>query len=204
MNWRTISAYDTFEGGCTNNDCSIDGDRVCDTPPDNAQHTTCPFNSCSTDVAPGSPFSSDVNDFTGDFMDYSPFTCYNYFTADQGDPCMQTALETARKSLLESKACGDPCAQPIEALFLPGGPFSVGQTIALSNASTEASNYTWYFNDVAFSTLANPVFTIPTAGLFEIKLVVTNADPNCSDLFSLYATASCPVVADFMGERHLP
>ena len=26
--------YHTFEGGCGNADCLIDGDRVCDTPPE--------------------------------------------------------------------------------------------------------------------------------------------------------------------------
>ena len=26
--------YHTFEGGCSNSDCTLSGDKVCDTPPD--------------------------------------------------------------------------------------------------------------------------------------------------------------------------
>lgn len=105
-----LGLYHTFEGGCPNNDCTLDGDRICDTPPDNAIHTACPFNSCATDVAPGSPFLTDVDDFTGDFMDYSPFSCYHFFTGDQATR-MQASVEVARMSLLESKACRPPCTQ---------------------------------------------------------------------------------------------
>src|SRR5690606_17158981 len=84
----------TFEGGCKNDDCLSDGDRVCDTPPDNNQDfypsNPCKsmgiMNSCSSDVNltdPNNPFSIDQNDLTDNFMDYAPTECAKYFTSGQ-------------------------------------------------------------------------------------------------------------------------
>lgn len=62
----------TFSGGCTNDNCSFDGDRVCDTPPD---ATTVPaecgtsVNSCTTDTNSG--FATDQDDRMNNYMDYN-------------------------------------------------------------------------------------------------------------------------------------
>ncbi|MEO7530360.1 MAG: M43 family zinc metalloprotease, partial [Sediminibacterium sp.] len=49
-----LGLYHTFDGGCTNNNCLTDGDRVCDTPPDGSDLPTSdctkPGNSCTTDT----------------------------------------------------------------------------------------------------------------------------------------------------------
>jgi gliding motility-associated-like protein len=189
--------YHTFQGGCPNADCNLDGDRVCDTPPDQAKHTVCNYNSCSTDMAAGSPFLTDVDDFTGDFMDYSPFSCYHFFTAGQAAR-MQGVVETTRKSLLDSKGCGDPCLLSVAAQFsMPSGSYFAGQPVNLTNQSTGATNYSWEANGVFFSNLTDPSFVFPTIGSFEIILTATNNDPNCVSKFSKTVTASCPVMADF-------
>src|SRR6185436_8357210 len=75
-----LGLYHTFQGGCTNNDCSKDGDQVCDTPPDQSTsgigcNTTT--NSCSTDALSG--FSSDVNDLHTDYLDYGNWNCMKVF-----------------------------------------------------------------------------------------------------------------------------
>ena len=47
-----LGLYHTFEGSCPNGDCQQEGDRVCDTPPDNTTaRTPCSadMNSCDTD-----------------------------------------------------------------------------------------------------------------------------------------------------------
>jgi len=183
--------YHTFQGGCQNNDCTIDGDRVCDTPPDNATHTTCPFNSCSTDVATGSPFISDMDDFTGDFMDYSPFPCYHFFTAEQAAR-MQATVETARASLLDSKGCLDPCTQPIVASFsaIPN-PIFVGQTVAFTNNSTGATNYFWSENGLEFAQTLNASRAFNAIGLFPIVLTANNNDPNCQDTAVVNIMVEC-------------
>ena len=45
--------YHTFDGGCTNDDCLLDGDQVCDTPPDQSTAAVpcgAEVNSCQTDT----------------------------------------------------------------------------------------------------------------------------------------------------------
>ncbi|MCB0630476.1 MAG: zinc-dependent metalloprotease [Saprospiraceae bacterium] len=105
-----LNLYHTFQGGCTNNDCLADGDRVCDTPPDNRQsYSNCGAadNSCSTDTddtSANNPFDSDVDDLYENYMDYSSNACQNTFTQGQKDR-MRLALLGTRSSLLSSQAC---------------------------------------------------------------------------------------------------
>lgn len=100
----------TFAGGCANNDCLIDGDRVCDTRPDDIKGKACPFNpynSCPmTDVNqndPNNPFTIEDNDTPQNFMDYG--SCRDRFTEGQ-KVRMRDALLNIRTSLLNSHGCG--------------------------------------------------------------------------------------------------
>ena len=70
-----LGLYHTFEGGCGNGNCQENGDRVCDTPPDNTvANVPCsdPSNSCNTDPDDGStnnPFRSVAAGGLGDQPD---------------------------------------------------------------------------------------------------------------------------------------
>ena len=193
--------YHTFEGGCPNADCAVNGDRVCDTPPDNATHSACLYNSCPTDVASGSPFTTDVDDFVNDFMDYSPFSCYHFFTAGQADR-MQGSVETVRKSLLDSKGCVDPCTQPISAAFLAApNPVIAGQPVVFANNSTGATQYSWSENGVVFSKNMDETRLFNTPGGYFIVLTATNSDQNCNDTAGIFIQVICPLVAGFSADK---
>ncbi len=193
-----LGLYHTFEGGCLNNDCTTDGDKICDTPPDNASFTACPFNSCNTDVAPGSPFLTDVDDFTADFMDYSPLTCFHFFTAEQSVR-MQGSIETARKSLLGSKGCLSPCTQPIIASFsATPNPVVAGVTVLFTNNSSNASNFSWSENGVVFAQGQSASKIFNAVGLHTIVLTASNSDPNCAETSSLTIEVLCPLQASFI------
>ncbi len=89
----------TFNDGCQNNDCLQDGDKVCDTPPDDSTNAvSCgnTANSCNTDARSG--FDSDQNDITENYMDYGIQDCWNTFTQGQKNR-MRLALENFRKEL---------------------------------------------------------------------------------------------------------
>ena len=78
--WNT----DDCAGG---SNCSTTGDLVCDTPP------TVESASCLTPSCPDAQVEN--------YMDYTPTSCRNTFTAGQRDR-MRTCLSTVRASLLES------------------------------------------------------------------------------------------------------
>lgn len=111
----------TFEKGCPNDDCVTDGDRICDTPPDNRNGGPCANNSCDTDWHDASlwnPFDEDVDDYTWNFMDYAQEACYSGFTPEQVLR-MRLALTELRRGLLDSRGCWDICPQGIPVVSLP-------------------------------------------------------------------------------------
>ena len=88
-----LNLYHTFENtsNCSpSGSCSTQGDRVCDTPP-TVQNSSCSSPTCSGALV-------------ANYMDYTPETCQNMFTAGQ-KLRMRTALETQRGSLLNSLGC---------------------------------------------------------------------------------------------------
>ncbi|MBK8565464.1 MAG: hypothetical protein IPN76_19480 [Saprospiraceae bacterium] len=98
-----LGLYHTFQGGCSNSDCLANGDRVCDTPPDQSTAAVpcgTSANSCSTDTNSG--FSTDQNDLIEGYMDYGDFDCWSVFTQGQSDR-MAWHIENIRPSLLESQ-----------------------------------------------------------------------------------------------------
>jgi gliding motility-associated-like protein len=115
-----LGLYHTFQGACRNDDCLTDGDRVCDTPPDAGRFTNCPDNTCTTDANAGfpNPFTSDVDDPTENFMDYS--LCFERFSPGQISR-MHSVIEMFRSCLSESTACEAPFEldASVESLLVP-------------------------------------------------------------------------------------
>jgi hypothetical protein len=139
-----------------------------------------------------------VNDFTSDFMDYSPFSCYYMFTANQASR-MQAALELARKSLLNSKGCQIPCTQAMNTAFSAApNPVLAGETLVLTNNSSNASNFSWSANGVEFAQTQNASIVFNNVGQQIIALTLANSDPNCAEEAFLYVDVLCPVQVGFM------
>ena len=198
-----LGLYHTFEGGCPNANCLANGDRVCDTAPDQstaATPCTFPGNSCSTDVNPAdpnNPFTSDQNDMIINYMDYGDWDCYSAFTLGQKDR-MAFFIEGTRSSLLNSQACIDPCDAPVVAAFTASpNPVNAGGTLTFSNNSFNATNYEWYIDGVLFSSEENPTYIFNDEGLFQIIMTAGNDSPNCSDSDTLTIEVVCPVLAGF-------
>lgn len=110
-----------FQGGCVNNNCLQDGDRVCDTPPKDeaglGESRECypseDEDSCKTDeddTDPRNPFRSvalggagNQSDGYENYMDYTG-PCWEAFTQGQ-KVRMRAAIATIRSSLLKSAGC---------------------------------------------------------------------------------------------------
>jgi gliding motility-associated-like protein len=184
-------------GSCTNNNCAIDGDGICDTPPSSVAGGSCssPQNSCSSDTLSG--FTTDVPDLTSNFMS-STGVCANEFTTGQAKK-MQSNLTTVRSSLLAQNKCSPPCGENIIASFTRDNWFpKIGDQINFTSTSTGGTNYQWSFNGVNVgSNSANFSQIFSTRGKFEVTLKVFNSDQNCYATYSDFIIVTCGVMARF-------
>lgn len=194
-----LGLYHTFEGGCFNDDCLLDGDRVCDTPPDQSTATVgCDFemNSCETDAQSG--FASDMNDMINNYMDYGDLNCANAFTEDQ--KCrMRFSIDNARASLLDCASCQDPCPSPISIEILsPASDGPVGEPVNLeANVLGSQEEVTWYLDGVMIELGNQTVYTFESVGKQFLVAEITDencgrvSDTVCLDIF-------CPLEADII------
>ena len=179
-----LGLYHTFEGGCTNNNCLLDGDKVCDTPPDNSTlAVTCGniANTCSTDdddLSTNNPFRpvgsgglGDQNDMYIDYMDYGYQACQSAFTAGQQER-MIDVLTGIRGTLLTSNGCQSICTSAITASvsLSPGTAISSGTTINFTSTTSGATTYTWEINGIVQATTSNFSFLFTTPGVYTVTL----------------------------------
>jgi len=187
-----LGLYHTFGNGCPNDDCLLQGDRVCDTPPDQLTFSACNANSCHTDAnAPSpNPFTTDVPDMTDNFLDYT--TCANRLTVGQAER-MLMLTNKFRFRLLESQACILPCASGTQAILSPSGTIEmkVGDTLKIQNLSQFALHYTWYVDGIAVSNDTPFTFVANIVGIQRIKLVATGETPNCISIAELFVSVAC-------------
>lgn len=197
-----LGLYHTFESmSCYNADCSTNGDRVCDTPPDVVMNgvTSCndPMNSCNTDTLSG--FARDTTDPIHNFMDYSLESCQNEFTEGQAER-MRGVLATVRKGLLENK-CEKPCTGNIAARFSWRGPHAVvGDKLDFTNNSSGATQYQWLVNDTLVATSTNYAHQFNRAGRFKITLKAADG-ANCFATQTSYVVVNCGVTARFFTDK---
>jgi len=176
--------YHTFEGGCGTyfNDCTLDGDRVCDTPAVAVPNFSCvgAINSCLENPA--------VLDDTTNYMDYANSLCQNHFTTGQIER-MLMVLNSARSTLFTTEnliytgTCGS--TNLLSATITPSD-FTpcASTTVATTFTAPAAVTYSWNFGD-AFASGSNPntattqtvshIYTSAINSPYTVTLTVTNA-----------------------------
>jgi len=167
-----LGLYHTFEGACTNFNCLIDGDQVCDTPPDNSTlGNPCMGNSCSTEMQDTSgfnPFTSDVDDLPN-YMDYT--WCPNSFSQGQATR-MELATVNLRSNLLLSNGCGTNPGQPTPQAFytISASPCNNGEVTVNDAGTLNAYTSDWDFDgDGIFeATGHNFTFTMAASGTYTV------------------------------------
>jgi len=197
-----LGLYHTFEGFCQNNNCLIDGDRVCDTPPDNnmfGSPCNSPSNTCNTDTLSNHSngfFFADVPDQIRNFMDFGNTGCSNMFTQGQADR-MRAVILTQRNGLLQDE-CTPICSENIIASFTRNNPYPVpGDLISFTNTSTGGSNYQWFVDDVLISTATNFSFSFIANGKYKVTLKTYNSSIACFSSTSDFIIVTCGVGASF-------
>lgn len=185
---------------CTNNDCSKDGDGICDTPPTSRSSVSCAPgpNTCSTDTLSG--FSSDVPDLVGNFMNNNG--CAFSFTKGQADR-MVFNLTTYRATLLQGNRCDPPCAMTSGAYFRRDRWFpTAGDTIRFVSDAPPGLNHLWTLDGQPVGgndTLYRRVF--PTQGSFDVTLKLYGADPSCFSTYSDKVIVGCGIMARFWPDK---
>lgn len=185
----------TFEGGCKNDDCMVDGDKVCDTPPD---ASTAPVdcnqnvNTCTTDTRSG--FTQDQPDQVINFMDYGSGLCKIVFTQGQKSR-MKLSLSNLRKSLLFCSSCLDPCPNPVDVRIVYD---SLNSAVSIpfhlrSNTSQGAYQWEWYDNGILISSTADFFYPFYQEGKHTIKLVVKGNDAKCIFRDSIMINVNCNI-----------
>jgi PKD repeat protein len=171
-----LGLYHTFNfADCINYNCLLDGDQVCDTPPDTSIYI-CMGNSCTSDADDTtgfSPFTSDVNDLPN-YMDYTP--CPLSFSQGQSDR-MNTALTAIRTSLLQSAGCGFSGSMlPVAQISYTISQCNDGVVYFSDSLSLNVNTASWDFdNDGVYESFVHdPVYTFPATGTYTVKLIVTS------------------------------
>jgi gliding motility-associated-like protein len=202
-----LSLLHTFQGtNCANNDCTTDGDLVCDTPPDRSiKSSPCssPENSCNTDTISG-PFTVDEPDNISNFMDYgSP--CPSVFTQGQANRMMAFLNVFNGGSLLTSDGCSAPCADNVAASFnFDANPHPVaGSTVNFVNTSVGALTYEWYVNGTLVSTATNYANSFAATGTYKVVLKGVTAGASCFSTYTANVIVNCGVDARFSPDKRI-
>lgn len=196
-----LSLAHTFANrDCKNNDCTKDGDMVCDTPPEKTitggYACAMPQNSCSTDTLSG--FTTDVPDLPDNFMDYGQGTgCILGFTPGQAKR-MHDFIDVALPGMLNTTVCNDPCTENITASFTRDIAYPVvGDVVTFTSTSIGGNAYEWLVDGVSSGNTPVLRLTVSQKKNYEIILRVTNTVSGCSATTNDVIQVSCGVVARF-------
>lgn len=196
-----LSLAHTFANrDCKNDDCTKDGDMVCDTPPEKTitggYSCAVPQNSCSTDTLSG--FTVDVPDLPDNFMDYGQGTgCILSFTPGQATR-MHSFIAVALPGMLSTSVCNEPCTDNITAAFTRDNPYPVlGDVVTFTATGTGGDTYEWLVDGTPQGNAAMLQLTVTEKKNYAIVLRVTNSVSGCRATANDMVSVSCGVVARF-------
>lgn len=174
-------------GNCNNGNCLLDGDNICDTPPELPSSYDCSVSTCSTDLDDTtgfSPFTSDVPDL-GTIMSYKQ-NCPYIFTQGQADR-MYASLSQIRFLLLNSNACGGNFGGTTPIASFTVTEFGCNSTL-IDYTGSPYEYIEWdYNNDGYFETNADSFSTAyPQTGTYTIILRVFGAAGFDTDTQSVF------------------
>ena len=113
---------------------------------------------------------------------------------------MHFFIESARSSLLTSKACLPPCPSiPIAQFSLNGTDIEVGEELVATNQSTNTDQFNWFINGIYVSNAQDLNHTFDMEGDYTIRLAAGNGLVECNeDIFEMTVTVTCPVMTGYV------
>lgn len=212
----------TFDGfrtnPCKNDDCLVDGDMICDTPPDKSIVNSCEDNSCNTDVLSNfsnQTFFLDTLDMGSNFMDYGG--CPTEFSHDQIDR-MHFIIDTYYPDLPAENnpisRCERPCHIEAIAIQTDRNLIATNQQVTFNSTGATYDHYEWYIygntdqwtsapsttQPVALTNSLN--YTFDTKGWYAVYVKAWNSeDINCFTSFTRNLMVTCGVDARFSPDK---
>jgi gliding motility-associated-like protein len=186
---------------CANNDCNVDGDGICDTPPSRVNTNDCPsVNSCSSDTVNAQ--GPDLPDLVANFMTYN--NCTNSFTKGQADK-MKAVLSSTRSSLLWPGRCDPACpAENVLAEFTRDNWFPVpNDVVKFTNTNSVGSTYEWYIDGVQVANGKSMSHAFPAIGKYAVTLKVYNASPSCFGSQTDSVIVTCGVMSRYFPDKRI-
>jgi len=201
-----LGLYHTFQDGCPNDDCLTSGDRVCDTPPDQALFNFFCFdgtNSCATDeddTSTNNPFRAtdlgglgDQIDLQANYMDYSGLHCFQWFTAGQSER-MLASLSVMRQSLFDEDKCSTPCTADLTPnVTASSSVINVGETVSFTDFTEGVTSTEWLVDGVLQGGETTFNFSPNDQGTYLVEAHLTNSDPGCLEIIPFTILVECPV-----------
>lgn len=185
----------TFQGDCHSNDCSQNGDFICDTPPSEQLFGCLATNNTCNDVPVNDYFGFDAFDMNENHMAYS--SCRVMFTEGQKD-LMQNNFENISNFI----SLTSPANLAATGVNLPDvvckSDFSAnkkvvcaGETIDFTDMSYHGQtewNWTFTGGTPATSTDQNPSILYDTPGTYEVTLEISDGTNSVSETKTSYIT----------------
>ncbi|MBK8949373.1 MAG: hypothetical protein IPM68_11105 [Flavobacteriales bacterium] len=168
-----LGLFHTFQGLCLNLNCQLNGDRICDTPPDWSNWFSCGDPGCTTetqDTTGLSPFTGDVPELPN-YMDYT--TCPLSFSQGQVDR-MRDVLIAVRAALLEGYGCGagPSGAAPVASCVIDSSECT--GRVTFTSTSVGADVLQWDVDGAGWYIVgAELVVDFDTAGLHVVTLLAS-------------------------------
>lgn len=202
------------EEQCRNNDCLIDGDMVCDTPPDKNVFGPCEVNSCNTDTLSNYSnqiFFKDTLDMGSNFMDYNG--CPIEFSHGQIER-MHFIIEDKYPNLPieknEAAQCEKPCDLETIGVRVDTDLLITGQQVTFTSSGGSYDNYEWFLSRGINSWKSMPLpsdlvntskslnYTFDNPGWYTVFLKAWNdIDASCYTSFYRNVMVTCGVDARF-------
>lgn len=197
-----LHTFQGFPTGCANADCTLDGDMICDTPPDNSVSGN-ETNSCHTDTL--SNYSNGF--FTEDVPDSENFMDYNSsgtFTAGQRER-MRFFIENEYPDLPNGNLCTLPCDLPPVGVSASLQHPTAGDSVWFAKTGDSVNfTYRWYVNDLLVSDSSAFVYAFPEKGWYKILLkAFRSSDSTCFSSFYYHIPVTCSVAARFSPEKRI-
>jgi len=177
-----------FQGGCHSNDCSQNGDYICDTPPvEQTFGCLSSYNTCAN-VPINDYYGFDALDMNENHMSYS--SCRYMFTEDQKN-LMQNNFTTISNFVSLTSPSNLTATGVNQPDVICKSEFSsnkqiicAGETVDFNDMSYHGqTEWTWTFTGgiPATSTDQNPSVVYNSSGTYEVTLEISDGTNNASE-----------------------